>query len=532
MISSVTDCNRVFYQVGGAYPEKMDVLTEIFNRILEPLYGPQQKAIEQIRQSKDRKCFLLYENDQPSGVLAFKSDVSDEFANLGVRRSIEIKSLFVDQSAQNSGRGLGSCLVDKLKSEVERLGIAYDGIHVTVSETKPESLMFFQKKGFSVSHAWKGRYQKGVTEYLLFCPRIIKSIEPSIEDLSQRMNRLSTDDREPQLVNIIHDAHLDDIHSLVKLADGTFVSGSKDNCLYKWNAKGERVRIVDEVEPSNQHEANWITAVKAINDEYWVSGARHGQLILWNTNGDYIKELKAKLPRPGDHVSLALNKRRVTCLAAGVNPSKPSVLIGLPTMFDSYNLIEGRTEHAVKVHKNDWVYAIEPLSEKSLITVIGTTIELWNQTDAGWQHAGQIMAEQARYPTVIRGREKMQRAFISDLCSLNTQKSHFALTSFDGSVQVLDITSKKIVNRWQEHEGRAWKLEKFSEQLFASSAEDETVKLWDVREKKSVHTIKVSAGQVTALLALNGNTLLTGSCPTTTTNHRKSAQIRFYDTRK
>lgn len=526
--------DRTFYQVGGEYPEKMDVLTEIFNRILEPLYGPQDKAIQQIRESKDRKCFLLYENDLPAGVIAFKTGVSDEFADLGVKNSIEVKSLFVDQSAQNSGRGLGSALVDKLKREVELLGIAYDSIHVTVSETKPESLMFFQKKGFVISHAWKDRYLKGVTEYLLCCPRILQGIQPTVEDLVQGMSGLSTSEKEaPELLHIIHNAHMDDIHCLIRLSDGTFISGSKDNCLYKWNNQGKLVKIVDEVEPTNQSEANWITALEVVNDEYFVSGARHGQLVLWKTNGEYVKELKAKMPRPNDHISLPLNKRRITCLSAGTNPNKPSVFVGLPTMFDSFNLIEGRTESATKVHANDWVYAIKPLTDTSILTVVGATIELWNQTGDDWAHGGQLMPEQKRYYTVIDGKKRQQRAFISDVTALDAQKRQFAVASFDSTVKILDLPTRTIVQTWQEHQGRVWKLEKFTDQIFASSAEDGTVKLWDVRvTKKSARTINVANGQVTAMLALDDHTLLTGSCADAEKNKPKSAEIRFYELRK
>lgn len=532
--SQIAETNRAFYQVGGEYSDKMHVLTEIFNRVLEPLYGSQAKAVQQIRESTDRKCFLLYEDDLPAGVIAFKTAVSDEFAEFGVKNSIEVKSLFVDQSSQNSGRGLGSALVDKLKREVELLGILYDSIHVTVSETKPESLLFFQKKGFSITHAWKDRYIKGVTEYLLCCPRMIKDAISSVDQLTLQLHGLSTSEKEvPELVHIIHDAHLDDIHCLKKLSDGTFVSGSKDNCLYKWNAKGERVRIVDEVEPTSQREANWITALEVVNSECFVSGARHGELLLWKTNGDYVKELKAKMPRPYDHVSLPLNKQRVTCLAAGTNPNKPSVFVGLPTMFDSFSLNEGRTEFAVKVHQNDWVYAIKPLSETSVLAVIGATIELWNQTDAGWTHGGQMMAEQKKYQTIIDGKKKMQRSFISDIAALNPENSRFAVASFDGSVKILDIPTKKIVLSSKEHTGRVWKLEKFSDQLIASSSEDGSVKLWDVRNaKKSVRSINVSYGQVTAMLAFDEHTLLTGSCPDKAENMRKSAQIRFYELRK
>jgi GNAT superfamily N-acetyltransferase len=236
-VSSPSQPNRVFHPVGGQHLERMHILAEIFHRILVPLYGSQDKALQQIRESTDRKCFLLYEDEMPAGVLVFKTVLTNEFAEIGIKNSIEIKSLFVDQSAQNSGRGLGSALVEKLKDEVEQLGIDYNSIHVTVSEAKGESLTFFTKKGFQVVYTWVGRYLKGVKEHLLSCPRFAPSNVIPIDGVAQKFDRLyrarAQEDADlfaPELVHIVHDAHSDDIHCLKNLSDGTFVSGSKDTC--------------------------------------------------------------------------------------------------------------------------------------------------------------------------------------------------------------------------------------------------------------------------------------------------------------
>lgn len=529
-LQSLTQSNRAFYQVGGKeHPEKMGVLTEIFNRILAPLYGSQDKALQQIREGLDRKCFLLYENEMPAGVLAFKTVLSNEFAQYGLKKSIEIKSLFVDQSQQNSGRGLGSALIDKLKEEVKLLDVPYEGIHVTVSEQKEESLMFFKKKGFSITHAWKDRYQKGVTEYLLSCPRFITAQAPIRPD---------SEDRTPELLHIIHDAHLDDIHCLKKLSDGTFVSGSKDNCIYKWNDRGELVKIVDEVEPTNYSDRCWVTAIEVVNDEYFVSGARDGELVLWKTNGEYVKQIKGKMPRKYGHVSKPENKQRITCLAAGTNLHKPSIFVGFPTMFNHYNLIEGRTESTAKVHGNDWVWTIKPLTNNRILAVVGGVIDVWKQSDKGWFFDERVMNEEPKYQTIgmdkktQKDKKISQRPFITDVCNLDPQNSLVAFSSFNGSVQTLDLEKKRVVKRWCEHKGFVWKVEKFSEQLFASGSQDSLVKIWDVRQDKSIRTIPVKHGQVTAMLALNSHTLLTGSCPEKENNTNKSAQIRFYDLRK
>ena len=178
-ISSSLLQSPTFLRIGGGHNmEKMTDVERIFNEVLEPLYGPQTKAIFQIQESKDRNCFLLYEDQtftNPVAVLCFKIDPTDEFAEFGVKKSVEIKSLFVYHPKDNSGKGYASRLVDKLKNELHGMLTAgyAQSIHVTVSEKVPESLVFFsKKKDFEVVHTWNGRYHQGVKEHLLvFKPR-------------------------------------------------------------------------------------------------------------------------------------------------------------------------------------------------------------------------------------------------------------------------------------------------------------------------------------------------------------------------
>lgn len=523
--------SKTFQEVGGRHLEHFPVLAKIFHRILTPLYGSQDKALEQIRSGFDRKCFLLYEEEVPVGVLVFKTVLSNEFERYGIRDSIEIKSLFLDQSVNNSGRGLGSALIDKVKEEASKLKLGHKGLHVTVSETKKESLLFFMKKGFFVAHEWQGRYQKGTTEYLLSCPANIEAIEKGkIIYLPSLASGQSERESPAELVHIIHNAHLDDVHTLTKLSDGTFVSGSKDNCLYKWNSRGEKVRNVDEVEPIYRDERNWITAAAVLNDEYWLTGDRSGKVVVWKTNGDYVREIKLRLPRKGAHVSHEFNTKRINCLSGGSTGSSPVFFVGLPTLFDEYNFIEGRTVSSVQTHKNDWVYCIYPLDASRLLTVTGCTIDLWARTDRGsWAKMAEILKEGQRFR--CPGESRSQRPFISSLVPLRAHEGYFGVSFFDGSVQVLDIVEKKVINQWREHHKRVWHIQSLSERLFASSGEDRTIKLWDIRSEKSVHTIANHVGQVTAMLALNENTLIAGTCPEGALEKNKGAEIRFYDIR-
>lgn len=52
---------------------------------------------------------------------------------------------------------LGSKLVDKFKKELELLGIPYDDMHVTISETKEDLVLFF-KKFPTITHNWPDRH--------------------------------------------------------------------------------------------------------------------------------------------------------------------------------------------------------------------------------------------------------------------------------------------------------------------------------------------------------------------------------------
>lgn len=513
---------RQFIRVGGKnHLRGMLDVQDIFKKILEPLYGDQTKAIRQIEESVDRKCYLLYENTRPTGVLVYKTAPSDEYANHGVENSIEIKSLFVNHAAENSGRGLGSALIDKLKEKVSKLSSSPKSIHVTVSETKGESLAFFRKKGFEVVHEWNGRYKEGTKEYLLRCWN-------AIEATANRLQALQIEEPEEELSHVIHEAHYDDIHILKKLSDGTFISGSKDNSLRKWNRDGSLRCTVHDIEPSLAKEENWITAASVVNDAYWVSGDRKGKVVLWKTDGSRVREIIYKSPKDF-HISLKYNQRRVSSLASGLDPSRPSIFIGLPTMFAEYNLIEGRTETSTKVHKNDWVYCIHPVSATKVFTAVGGALHSYARSNFGWKKEGVIVEEPERIP---QRTGKPQRQFISSLISLTGSENHYGLAYFGGAVKVVDAESKRIVISWKEHTKRIWSLENIAPHIFASCGEDRTVKVWDSREKRSVRTIADHVGQVTTLLSLDEHTLLAGTCPEQSLTRNGSAQIRFYDLRK
>lgn len=538
------DANALsFRPVNKSVPVLWQALQKIFKEVLEPLYGSQEDALNKIHLGRDRKCFLLLAGETPVGVLAFKTVLSNEFEKFGIKKSIEIKSLFVVDAGQNSGRGLGSALFNKAVEEVNALNIDPEAMHVTVSETKKESLQFFLKKGFVKKYFWVNKYQKNAKEYVLSCAmsasgkekkdkvvvvanqHFVSRKEESQEKKEEGKKFEKDEKEEPGLSAIGHvqNAHWDDIHFLRKLSDGTFVSASKDHALYKWDREGKLVKTVRDIEPSGIDSREWVTALDVINDEYWVTGERNGRICLWSTEGEFVRDIKPKLPKSG-HKSHEYNTRRVTCLAAGVNKQKLTFFIGFPTLFDEYNLAANRTVSTAKVHANDWVYCMHPLNEKEVLSVRAGFLEKWRKTEFRWNLEATLVQEGRRL--------KETRQHISGLIPLHSSPNHFALSVFGGAVKVFDLSQGKVVAEWNEHIKRVWAVENVSRETFASSGEDGFVKVWDARTKSSVQSHKVSTGEVTALMRYDDSLFIAGTCSKDPVEKSEGAKLVYYDIRK
>jgi N-acetylglutamate synthase-like GNAT family acetyltransferase len=146
------------------------VVKEIFENMIEPVYGDISATLEKIKQCKDRRCEFMVseENGQYIGLIIYKKTPTNEFAKLGIRNSLEIKTLLVIDPKRNSGKGLGTALLKRVEAVATQLHAS--SMHVTVSELRPDALEFFKKKQFKICSVWKDKYQKGVSEYLLSKP--------------------------------------------------------------------------------------------------------------------------------------------------------------------------------------------------------------------------------------------------------------------------------------------------------------------------------------------------------------------------
>lgn len=526
------DPGRVFYPVGGPRlgSSRMDKLTAIFNQVLFPLYGSQEKALRQISESSDRRCFLLYDGDHPVGVLQFKTDPSNEFSEYGIKESIEIKSLFVYDSQANSGRGLGSLLFTKLIEETQKLGKEFSGYHVTVSEDKQESLDFFKRKGFKIVHTWANRYQEGKSEHLLFRAATCEGQSGALDPRGEPVGRGTYPD-EPQLVHVIHNAHTDDIHCFLRMG-ARLVTGSKDNTLVMWDGQShERLAIVADTEPDLASSDRWITDMERVNDALWMSARRNGDINLWTSSGEHVKHMRVKMPKGISAGTQKENAHRINRLCFDGDDQIPGFFTTMRCQFNHVDLISARTRTVTQVDPRDWAYDMSVLSKDHALVVVGGRIDAYRLVEDGWKKTGTPLKEAKKTVVESGGTKRFQRAFIQSMNPMPSSPYNVALAVLNGNVQRLDVAAERIVNTWEAHTGRVWSALPLTPQVIASCGEDKTVRIWDVRHKTQVYEIKSPIGPVQSMIQWDAHTLVTGTSPDGMLEGKCNAQIRTYDIR-
>lgn len=158
--------------------EHFQFVSDQFQNIIAPLYGDQTDALRKIAARTDRTCEVLLRkisdvpnspnssdaSEQIVGILVYKSEPVQEFSSYGVQDALELKTLFVVNAGTQSGRGLGTTLVNRIIEVAQ--DVKFKAIVVTVSDEKQESQAFFKKKGFVEIASFNGKYKEGVNEYI------------------------------------------------------------------------------------------------------------------------------------------------------------------------------------------------------------------------------------------------------------------------------------------------------------------------------------------------------------------------------
>ncbi|MEM1312589.1 MAG: GNAT family N-acetyltransferase [Patescibacteria group bacterium] len=152
MVKIITAKDRTHYSFIG----------KVLDKYIKPIYGNQEKQLRKIKKGEDRTCKILLA-DKEVGLLIYKTELSEEYSNYSIYGALEIKTLIVVDPDKNSGRGYGSRLLQEAFDYAKSLNA--ESVVVTVSSRKPESLEFFQKKGFDQVTHFADKYIKEIQNF-------------------------------------------------------------------------------------------------------------------------------------------------------------------------------------------------------------------------------------------------------------------------------------------------------------------------------------------------------------------------------
>jgi ribosomal protein S18 acetylase RimI-like enzyme len=138
--------------------EKKDekALRKMAKEFLEPIYGNQEKAInEWLTGSGFKNVFIFADDLKVMGLLSLKANPNKSY--------LKISTLIVNNGCRDKNVGrelLGKALVFALENN-------YRDVIVTVSEMKEDALGFFMCAGFGLVKKCHDKYIKGISEYIL-----------------------------------------------------------------------------------------------------------------------------------------------------------------------------------------------------------------------------------------------------------------------------------------------------------------------------------------------------------------------------
>jgi len=132
-------------------------LQEIADEYLVPLYGDQSKALHGWLTGNNYKIswVAVDEKDKIMGLLVISEKPYRDY--------VKIATLLVLR--EFSDRGIGTLLLKKAMDYLESSG--KEKLIVTVSETTPESLVFFLRNKFDIISKEVGKYKPEIVEFIL-----------------------------------------------------------------------------------------------------------------------------------------------------------------------------------------------------------------------------------------------------------------------------------------------------------------------------------------------------------------------------
>lgn len=178
-----------FKRVLAGTPE-FDHVKHYLNSQISKLYGNQQSAIRKIAEGKDRNCELLINKSAKEyGILIYKNQLTSQINNLSFPGTFVIKTLFVINPLENSGKRVATRLLNHSSQIASKLHAEH--LFVSVSSRRPESIAFFLNYGFRIESVYQDLYLKGLNEYFLFHHEPAKLLSNTSNELSVQKKQRS-----------------------------------------------------------------------------------------------------------------------------------------------------------------------------------------------------------------------------------------------------------------------------------------------------------------------------------------------------
>ncbi len=340
-------------------------------------------------------------------------------------------------------------------------------------------------------------------------------------------------DLRDQLLNV----HDDDVHALCKIerSGRTFlISGSKDCTVrsHEWTESGRKPAGRILAEPRERKYQCWITALDAFSDGSWVAASRNGFLRCCDLTARKSYYIGFPFSPTSTHAYAYKDRNQnrimsVFCLNKRSDLTQFHCLIGYPESFCQFDLTTQRVVRTFNFHASQWVYGFCPIRPTLIAVIHGTNLSVLSETGESWEIATRLV-QGARVPS---GTQVPFISSIFPMLDVSAVVSTVALSYFGGRTEVRDVERGRIIHSAHEHTGRVWQSLPFIPNCYASCADDQTIKIWDIRLPESVSTSDRHPGRVSALCFLSSSSFVAASCPDDLASTTERAAFYHYDLR-
>lgn len=335
-------------------------------------------------------------------------------------------------------------------------------------------------------------------------------------------------------VNVIKHTHTHELADILRISDQTFFSASKKS-IKEWNLLGKINRVLDH-EGSLKDKEEYL-ALRRLNHKQWVACTNFGGVSLWNSSGEriafqhltrYTNGLKSENPY----------KNRIYTLTDQSSLQRKNLcLVGHYGGFAQYNLDPNKKDDvALNWYKTvydtkGWVTSIDFLGDSSWLVVTGERLEVLQKPSADWNWTLKHQLVSGKVP------EGFDRPFISSVKFLKDgmeSPTKVAITTFDATARVIDLSTGAALSIYREHQGRVLAGETLNGNVLATTGEDRRIKIWDTRLAKSVLTLAEpnQIGPIGQIVALASPYFVTGSTPLDFETAKTLSQLTIWDMRK